>query len=142
MTAPDSIQGTETYVDTLFGPGMGKRHVRFLENISNPALRELIHRYHAIEADTRLVTVEENYLLAVCVLCALGKLSTAAMFAKLLRHLGTSSERILEAVGRVAMWAGGLPAVEASFVIQKALREYDRDPENALAAWFPREAPP
>jgi hypothetical protein len=142
MDSRDPIETTEQYVDSLFGVGMGKRHVRFLENVANPALRELIHRFHGIEADTRLVTIEENYLLAVCVLCALGKLSTAAMFAKLLRHLGTSSERILEAVGRVAMWAGGLPAVEASFVIQKALREYDRDPKSALVAWFPDDEQP
>lgn len=137
METRDPIECTIEYVDAHFGQGMGRRHVRFLESISNPALRELIHRFHAIEADTRLISVEENYLLAVCVLCSQGKLSTAAMFAKLLRHLGTSPERILEAVGRVAMWAGGLPAVEASFVIQKAINEFERDPAGALAIWFP-----
>jgi hypothetical protein len=142
MNTCDPIEHTIEYVDALFGPGMGERHVRFLESITNPALRDLIHRFHAIEADTRFITVEENYLLAVCVLCSLGKLATAAMFAKLLRQLGTPSERILEAVGRVAMWAGGLPAVEASFAIQKALSEFDRDPAHALAVWFPEVEKP
>src|SRR5512133_3870299 len=131
----DPITSTERYVDGLFGPGMGKRHLRFLEGIQDPALRELILRFHAMEADTAHLSVEENYLLGVCVLVAQGQLRTATMFAKVLRRLGTSSERILTAVARVAMWAGGLPVVEASLAIQKALAEYDRDPEGALAAW-------
>lgn len=137
MNYPDPIRSTEQYVDRIFGSGMGKRHVRFLEKISNAALREQILRFHAIEGDTQLVTIEENYLIGVCVLCACGHYGTAAMFTKVLRHLGTSSERILEAVGRISMWAGGLPAVEASFAIQNALREYERDPAGSLAQWFP-----
>lgn len=137
MSDLSPIEATERYVDALFGAGMGKRHLRFLQKIANPTLREQIIRFHAIEAQASLISVEENYLLAVCVLCALGHLSTAAMFAKVLRHLGCSSERILEAIGRVSMWAGGLPMVEASFVIQKALAEYERDPEGSLAYWFP-----
>ena len=139
MGEPDYIERTERYIDSLFGPGMGKRHVRFLERIDNPALREMIHRFHAIEEDTSQLSHEENYLIAVCVLCAQGQLATAAMFAKLLRHLGTSSERILEAVARVAMWAGALGTVEASFAIQKAMRDYDGGPEQSLAIWFPPE---
>lgn len=137
MSKLDPIESTERYVDSLFGSGMGKRHLRFLEKIENPALREQILRYHAIEADSRLISVEENYLLAVCVLSALGHVTTAAMFAKLLLHLGTSRDRILEAVGRTAMWVGGLPAVETSLLIQKALNDYERDPVGAIALWFP-----
>ncbi len=137
MSNPDPIESTEHYVDALFGPGMGKRHLRFLERIRDPALRELILRFHTVEADTRHISIEENYLLGVCVLVAQGHLRTAAMFAKVLRRIGTSSERILAAVGRVAMWAGGLPVTEASLVIQKALAEYDEDPVGALASWFP-----
>lgn len=140
MVKSDPIECTEHYIDGLFGPGMGKRHLRFLEKIADPTLREQVVRFHAIEADTSHISIEENYLLAVCVLCALGRYPTAAMFAKVLRHLGTPAERILEAVGRLSMWAGGLPAVEASFAIQKALSEYERDPVAALEVWFPTES--
>ncbi len=140
MNDLNAIESTERYVDRIFGQGMGKRHLRFLQRIKNTALREQILRFHAIEADSRLVTIEENYLIGVCVLCALGHYATAAMFTKVLRHLGTSAERILEAVGRISMWAGGLPAVEASFAIQNALREYDRDPVGSLAQWFPEDS--
>lgn len=137
MNSSDPAESTERYVDELLGPGMGKRHLIFLGRIRDPSLRELVLRFHAVEADTAHVTVEENYLIGVCVLVAQGQLRTAAMFAKLLRRIGTSSERILAAVARVAMWAGGLPVTEASLVIQKALSEYDEDPERALAPWFP-----
>jgi hypothetical protein len=140
MTEIDPSKSTELYVDRIFGQGMGKRHLRFLEKIANAALREQILRYHAIEADSRFVTIEENYLIGVCVLCAQGHHATAAMFTKVLRHLGTSADRILEAVGRTSMWVGGLPAVEASFAIQSALREYERDPLGSLAPWFPDDA--
>lgn len=142
MVNSDPVECTERYIDTLFGPGMGKRHLQFLDRISNPTLREQVMRFHSMEANTSLLSIEENYLLAVCVLSALGRYSTAAMFAKVLRHLGTPADRILEAVGRLSMWVGGLPAVEASFAIQKALSEYERDPVAALAVWFPTETQP
>ncbi len=142
MSDPNPIEGTRRYVDELLGSGMGSRHVRFLERIENPGLREHVHRFHAVEADTRLLSVEENYLIGVCVLCSRGQLATAAMFAKLLRRLGTPPERILEAVARLAIWSGGLSAVDASFAIQKALREYDKDPEAALLPWFPEDPAP
>lgn len=138
QTAPkNAVQATIEYVDRLFGPGMGARHLRFLERLQNDALREMILRYHAVEADTRWLSIEENYLLGMCVLCAGGQFDTAAMFAKTLLHIGTSKHKVLEAVGRLGMWIGGLPAAEAAFKIQRAVTEYERDPIGSLCVWFP-----
>ena len=130
-------QATARYVDQIFGSGSGESHVRFLDRIENSALREIVHRYHSFEADTSQLSLEENYLIGLCVLCAQGRNTTAAMFAKTLLALGVPKSKILEAVARLAMWIGGLPAVEASFVIQKAIREYELDPKAALSVWFP-----
>lgn len=138
MSATKTIKTTVRYVDGIFGEGSGEKHVRFLERIENPALRETVHRYHELEADTRHLSVEENYLIGLCVLCAQRNFGTAAMFAKTLRHLGTRRERILEALGRLSMWAGGLLAAEASMQIQKALDEYEERGPASLSAWFPR----
>lgn len=135
----DPTVATEVYVDRIFGPGMGSRHLRFLRRLQNDALRETILRYHAVEADERWLSIEENYLLGTCVLCATGHLDTAAMFAKTLCHLRVPEERILEAVGRLSMWIGGLPAAEASLRIQRALAEYRREGLASLAVWFPEE---
>lgn len=139
MTAlkPDFVLATEAYLDPLFGAGAGERHGRFLDRISDEGLRELVHRYHALEADTRHLSLEENYLIGMCVLCAGRSFGTAAMFAKTLLHLQVPREKILAAVARLAMWTGGLPAVEATFAIQKAIREYEEQGVASLAAWFP-----
>jgi len=133
----DLNDATKCYVERIFGPGTGDSHVRFLDRIENAALREMIHRYHSFEADTSQLSLEENYLIGLCVLCAQGRDATAAMFAKTLLALGVSKLKILEAVARLSMWIGGLPAVEASFLIQKAIREYEADPKAAVRAWFP-----
>lgn len=136
---PALLEATERYVDGIFGEGTGRRHVRFLDRIENPALREMIHRYHGLEADTRALSLEENYLIGMCVLAALGRDATAAMFAKTLLALGTPKEKLLEATARLSMWIGGLPAAEASFVVQRAVREYESAGLDSLAAWFPPE---
>lgn len=130
---------TVQYVERLFGAGMGERHLRFLRRLENAPLREMILRYHAVEADTRWLSIEENYLLGMCVLCASGHFDTAAMFAKTLRHLGVDRRKILEAVGRTAMWVGGLPAAEAALRMQRAVTEYERLGVASLAIWFPEE---
>jgi hypothetical protein len=140
MTAkPDFLLATEAYLDPLFGAGAGEKHARFLDRIRDDGLRELVHRYHALEADTRHLSLEENYLIGMCVLCAGRSLGTAAMFAKTLLHLGVAKEKLLAAVGRLAMWTGGLPAVEATFAIQKAIGEYEALGVASLAAWFPED---
>jgi hypothetical protein len=139
MSKPDPIAETEAYVESIFGPGTGEAHVRFLEHIQNPALREMIHRYHTLEANTSELTLHENYLIGMCVLCAQRDYQTAALFAKTLLHLGMRKEKLLEACARLAMWVGGLPAVDASFTIQKAIREYERDGLGSLSVWFPKE---
>lgn len=139
MTKPQHIQDTEAYVDAIFGAGTGEAHVRFLERIQNPALRELIHRYHSLEADTSQLSLQENYLIGMCVLCSQRDYVAAALFAKTLLHLGVSPEKLLESVARLAMWVGGLPAADASFAIQKAIREYQQEGLGALAVWFPEE---
>lgn len=135
----DPSAQTERYVDGIFGPGSGSRHLRFLERIAHPGLRDMVLRYHGLEADTEHLSLEENYLIGLSVLAALGRFDTAAMFAKTLLHLGTPKEKLLEAGARLAMWIGGLPAVEASFRIQRAIAEYERDGLGSLATWLPDE---
>jgi hypothetical protein len=139
MSKTDHIAETEAYVESIFGPGTGEAHVRFLERIQNPALREMIHRYHALEADTSELSLHENYLIGMCVLCAQRDYQTAALFAKTLLCLGMRKEKLLQACARLAMWVGGLPAVDASFTIQKAIGEYEREGLGSLGVWFPKE---
>jgi hypothetical protein len=139
MSKSEHQRDTETYVDAIFGPGTGVAHVRFLERIENPALREMIHRYHSLESDTSQLSLQENYLLGMCVLLAQRDHVAASLFAKTLLHLGVSKEKLLAACGRLAMWIGGLPAADASFAIQKAIREYERDGLASLGVWFPEE---
>jgi alkylhydroperoxidase/carboxymuconolactone decarboxylase family protein YurZ len=139
MSKPEHIERTESYVDSIFGGGTGQAHVRFLERIENGALREMIHRYHALEADTSELSLQENYLIGMCVLCAQRDYQAASLFAKTLLHLGMRKEKLLEATARLAMWIGGLPAVDASFAVQKAIREYEREGLGSLGVWFPKE---
>ncbi|HKY35388.1 MAG TPA: hypothetical protein VJN18_05575 [Polyangiaceae bacterium] len=142
MSKPPHIADTESYVESLFGPGTGVAHVRFLDRIQNEALREMIHRYHSLEADTSQLSVQENYLIGMCVLCSQRDYLAAGLFAKTLLHLGVPKEKLLEAAARLAMWIGGLPAVDASFAIQKAIREYEQEGLASLGLWFPEEKPP
>ncbi len=141
MSKPEHLRDTEAYVDQIFGPGTGEAHVRFLERIENPALREMIHRYHSLEADTAEISLQENYLLGMCVLLGQRDYVAASLFAKTLLHLGVRKEKLLTACARLAMWIGGLPAADASFAIQKAIREYERDGLGSLSVWFPGEPP-
>jgi hypothetical protein len=140
MSKPPHIAETEAYVESIFGPGTGEPHVQFLERIESPALREMIHRYHTLEADTAELSLPENYLLGMCVLLSQRDYQAAALFAKTLLHLGVRKQKLLEACARLAMWIGGLPAVDASFAIQKAIREYEQDGLGSLAVWFPRKS--
>ena len=128
---------TVEYVESLFGPGMGKRHVAFLDQIENGALREMVHRCHGLEKDTQRLSLEENYLLGMCVLFTTQNHKTASMFAKVLLHLGTPREKLLEAVARMARWIGCLTAAEIAFHVQRAIREYDAEGLGSLAVWFP-----
>jgi len=141
MSKPQHIADTERYVDSIFGPGTGEAHVRFLDRIQNEALREMIHRYHVLEADTSQLSLQENYLIGMCVLCSQRDYVAAGLFAKTLLHLGVPKEKLLEATARLAMWIGGLPAVDASFAIQKAIREYEKEGLGSLGVWFPPEKP-
>jgi hypothetical protein len=138
---PALLARSEGYLDELFGPGAGARHSRFLQQLEDDGLRAEIHRYHALQADRSQLSVEEHYLIAMCVLCAVRSYGTAQMFAKTLRHLGVPRAKILAALGRLAMWVGGIPAVEATLSIQRALDDYDRLGAASLAAWFPDGQP-
>ncbi|HXK19458.1 MAG TPA: hypothetical protein VNG33_16730 [Polyangiaceae bacterium] len=142
MSKPEHIRDTENYVESIFGPGTGEAHVRFLEKIENPGLREMIHRYHALEADTSWLSLQENYLIGMCVLFSQRDYQAASLFAKTLLHLGTPKEKLLEAAARLAMWVGGLHAVDASFALQKAIREYEKEGLASLGVWFPKERGP
>lgn len=142
MDKPEHVGETEAYVDSIFGAGSGAAHVRFLERIQNPALREMIHRYHTLEADTSELSLQENYLIGMCVLLSQRDYQAASLFAKTLLHLGVRKEKLLAAGARLAMWMGGLPAVDASFALQKAIREYEREGLASLGVWFPPEPEP
>lgn len=131
---------SERYLDELFGAGAGARHSAFLDRLAHPALREMLHGYHVLEADTRHLSITENYLLGMVVLCAQRNYGPAAMFAKTLLHLGVPRDKLLEATARLAMWVGGIPAAEAAAHIQKAIGEYEQRGLAALDAWFPPAA--
>lgn len=137
MDDPALVAASERYLDSVFGPGFGGRHSAFLARIENPSLRGELHRYHLREADESQLTIEENYLLGMCVLCATRSYGPAAMFAKTLRHRGVGREKILEAVARLSMWVGGIAAAEATAHIQQALKHYDAEGLASLDAWFP-----
>ena len=139
MDDPKLVAGTVAYLDGLFGEGSGAKHTRFLEHIKNDHLRSTLHRFHAQEAETSLLSHEENYLIGLCVLCASRTWATAGMFAKTLRHLGCAEAKILEAVARLSMWIGAIPAAEASAHVQRALDDYAKRGVESLEAWFPKE---
>jgi alkylhydroperoxidase/carboxymuconolactone decarboxylase family protein YurZ len=143
MSSDDDRETTyarsQRYLDGLFGAGAGARHAAFIERLASPLLRETLHGYHVIEADTRHLSVQENYLLGMVVLCAQRAYGPAAMFAKTLMHLGVSRDKLLEAMARLSMWVGGIPAAEAAAHIQKAIREYETRGVASLEAWFPEE---
>src|SRR4051794_458751 len=137
---PDDLHArSERYLDEIFGAGAGRKHAAFVDRLASPALRETLHAYHVMESDTRWLSVEENYLLGMTVLCAQGAYAPATMFAKTLVHMGVAREKVLEAVARLTMWCGGLAAAEAAAHIQKAIREYEKEGLASMAAWFPEE---
>ncbi len=141
MTREDLLARSEAYLDRLFGEGAGRRHTAFLDRLEPPALREALHRCHVLEGDETHLSVAENYLLGMIVLCALRSWGPAGMFAKTLLHLGTPRGKVLEAVGRLAMWIGPIPAAEAAGHVHKAVREYEERGVASLEAWFPGGRP-
>ena len=136
MTKNDHEE-SEAYLDEIFGDGAGQRHTALLERFASPSLRDTLHGYHVLESDTEHISLEENYLLGMCVLCASKNFTSAAMFAKTLCHLGVAPEKIYEATSRLSMWIGGVPAAEALGHIQKAVKQYQREGQASLAPWFP-----
>lgn len=136
---PELLRASQAYVDRMFGPGAGEKHSRFLDHLADPALRETLHRYHALEADTTHLSMEENYLIGVVLLAAERSYATAGMFAKTLMHLGTPKAKILAAVTRLSMYKGGLHAAEAAAHLQRAIAEYEARGVASLEAWFPPE---
>jgi hypothetical protein len=137
----DLHQRYERYLDELFGPGAGARHSAFLDRIEHPALRDALHGYHVLESDTRHLSIADNYLLGMTVLCAQRAWVPAAMFAKTLLHLGEPRGKLLEAIARLSMWIGGIHAAEAAAHIQKAIADYEHRGAASLEAWFPERAP-
>ncbi|MCA1663467.1 MAG: hypothetical protein LC659_04225 [Myxococcales bacterium] len=131
------LRRSEAYIDGIFGSGAGEKHSRFLQHIENPTLRATIHSYHLMQAQKDELSIEENYLIGMCVVAAQRCYGPAGMFAKTLRHRGVRREKILEAAGRLSMWIGGIVAAEASAHIQKALDDYDKRGVASLDAWFP-----
>jgi alkylhydroperoxidase/carboxymuconolactone decarboxylase family protein YurZ len=143
MTAElDRRRRSERYLDELFGAGAGARHSAFIDRLDHPVLRDTLHGYHVLESDTRQLSLAENYLLGMVVLCAQRNFGPAAMFAKTLLHLGVSRDKLLEATARLAMWVGGITAAEAAAHIQKAIGEYEQRGLASLDAWFPPTAEP
>jgi hypothetical protein len=138
----DRQRESERYLDEQFGAGAGARHTAFIDRLDHPALRDTLHGYHVLESDTRHLSVAENYLLGMVVLCAQRNFGPAAMFAKTLIHLGVPRAKLLEATARLAMWVGGIAAAEAAAHIQKAIGEYEQRGLASLDAWFPPAAEP
>ena len=132
---------TIAYIDGIFGEGAGTRHTEFLNRIENGPLREMIHRYHGLQGDTRHLSLAENYLIGMAVLSATRSYGTAAIFAKTLMHLGVPRAKILEAMARLAMWVGGLHAADATLHVQMAIREYETKGLASLDRWFPPLSP-
>jgi alkylhydroperoxidase/carboxymuconolactone decarboxylase family protein YurZ len=141
MMDKDLIDRSQAYVDRLIGEGAGLRHIAFLDRIQPEALREALHRCHLMEDEDTHLSVEENYLIGVAVLCATRCYAPASMFAKTLRHRGVPATKILEVIGRLAMWIGPVPAAEAAGHIQRALREYEDRGAASMDAWFPGARP-
>jgi hypothetical protein len=142
MTMPDDVlEASERYIDRLFGPGAGKAHTAFLDTLKNPVLVESLHRAHAMQADESVLSVTEHYLIGLCVLCATKNHGPAAMFAKTLRHLGVTRAKIAEAVARLSVWIGPVPAAEAMGHVGKALDDYDQSGVASMKAWFPGFVP-
>lgn len=135
--SPDDRARSERYLDELFGAGAGARHAAFIDRLAHPSLRDTLHAYHVLESDTQHLSVAENYLIGMTVLCAQRNFGPAAMFAKTLRHLGVPREKLLEAIARLSMWVGGITAAEAAAHIQKAIGEYEQRGVASLEAWFP-----
>lgn len=133
------LKKSEEYLDALFGEGMGRRHSRFLGHLKSEPLQRALHEAHVMEADETHLSVEENYLIGMCVLLVQRNYEPAAMFAKTLRHRGVASAKVLEAVTRLSMWMGAVPAAEAAAHVQRALRDYDKRGLESLAGWFPQE---
>jgi alkylhydroperoxidase/carboxymuconolactone decarboxylase family protein YurZ len=143
MAASDDLQQrSERYLDQLFGDGAGAKHSAFIDRLAHPALRETLHGYHVLESDTHQLSVAENYLLGMVVLCAQRNYGPAAMFAKTLMHLGVARGKLIEATARLAMWVGGIAAAEAAAHIQKAIAEYEQRGLSSLDAWFPQPGEP
>lgn len=138
-TDPELLARSEAYLDRLFGEGMGRRHTRFLEGVAHPGLRDALHRYHVLEDDEAVLSVQENYLIGMCVLYAQGRHGPASMFAKTLLHLGTPAPKLLEAIARLEMWVGGIAAAEAMAHLQRAVSSYEARGLDAMEAWFPPE---
>ena len=128
---------SEVYLDQIFGAGAGARHTAFLATLPSPALRDGLHRYHVLESDAEHLSVADNYLIGVCVLCATKSYGPAGMFAKTLLHLGVPKQRIFAAVSRLEMWIGGVPAAEALGHVARAVREYEAEGLASMKAWFP-----
>jgi alkylhydroperoxidase/carboxymuconolactone decarboxylase family protein YurZ len=138
----DRRRQSERYLDELFGAGAGARHSAFIDRLAHPALRDALHGYHVLESDTRQISIAENYLLGMVVLCALRNFGPAAMFAKTLMHLGVARDKLIEATARLAMWVGGIAAAEAAAHIQRAIGEYEQHGLASLDAWFPPAGAP
>lgn len=134
---PEDRTRSEQYIDELIGPGAGAQHSAFIDKLAHPALRDALHACHVLESDTKYLSVAENYLIGMTVLCAQRNFGPAGMFAKTLLHIGVAREKIMEAVARLTMWVGGIAAADAAMHIQKALREYEQRGLASMEVWFP-----
>lgn len=137
MTDTELIGQSESYIDTVFWPGAGAAHTAFLDTIAHDGLREAVHRCHLMQADDATLSIEDNYLIGMCVLYATGHPHPADMFAKTLAHLGVERARLLEAVARLSMWIGPIPAAGAAARLQRALTDYTEHGRASLSAWIP-----
>jgi hypothetical protein len=69
MTAgAPAIAGRSATLDHCSGPAQGP-YSAFIDRLEHPVLRETLHAYRP-ESDTQHLSVAENYLLGMVVLCA------------------------------------------------------------------------
>lgn len=111
-------------LESLFGPGSAER-LRDARTLGHANLVPVADLHNAVAADTRLLSLQEHYLIGMSVLLATGRARSAQSVVKLLRHVGMSAETIREAASRLTIWCGGLTAMEMMYHVDVALKDYE-----------------
>jgi hypothetical protein len=134
---PGLAEQSQAALDRLLGPGAGKRHTAFLDELPHPELAAALHRAHLWAVRDEHLSPQEHYLIGMTVLYAQRAYGPAGMFARTLLHLKTDSATVVEAVARLALWIGPVQAAEAAGHLMKAVTDYQDHGLASLEAWLP-----